>query len=47
MKILETEKDLFRDTFNDTRSNTFPAIRLDEGQEVFAKWLKGNAYVGC
>jgi hypothetical protein len=47
MKILETTKDLFGDTFNDTRSNTFPAILLDEGKEVFAEWLKGDAYVSC
>ena len=47
MKILETEKDLLRDTFDDTRSNTFLAILLDEGQEVFAEWLKGDAYVSC
>jgi len=47
MKILETEKDLFDDTFNDTRSKTFPTILLDEGKEVFAEWFKGDAYVGC
>jgi hypothetical protein len=47
MKILETAKDLFGDTFNDTRSNTFPAILLNEGKEVFAEWLKGDAYVSC
>ena len=47
MKILETEKDLFDDTFDDTRSKTFPAILLDEGKEVFAEWFKGDAYVGC
>jgi len=47
MKILETAKDLFGDTFNDTRGKTFPAILLDEGKKVFAEWLEGDAYVGC
>jgi len=47
MKILKTEKDLFCDTFDDTRSNSFPAILLDEGKEVFAEWLKSDTYVGC
>ena len=47
MEILETEKDLFDDTFNDTRSKTFPTILLDEGKEVFAEWFKGNAYMSC
>jgi hypothetical protein len=47
MKVLETEKYLFDDTFDDTRSNTFPAILLYEGKEVFAEWLKSDTYVGC
>jgi hypothetical protein len=47
MKIPETEKDLFGDTFNDARSNAFPAILLYEGKEVFAEWLKSDTYVGC
>ena len=47
MKILETAKDLFGDTFNNTRSKTFPAILLDEGKEVFPEWLESDAYVGC
>src|SRR6267378_1349205 len=46
MEIPQTEKDLFGDTFNDTRSDPFPAILLYEGKEVFAEWLKSNAYVG-
>lgn len=47
VKILETEKDLSGDTLDDTRSNTFPAILLDEGKEVFTEWLKGDTYVSC
>ena len=47
MEIPETEKYLFGDTFNDTRSNTFPAILLYEGKKVFAEWFKSDTYVSC
>jgi hypothetical protein len=47
MKIQQSEKDLFGDTFDDTRSNAFPAILLYEGKEVFAEWFKSDTYVGC
>lgn len=47
MKIMEAEKDLFGDTFNDTRSDTFPTILLYQGKKVFAEWFKSDTYVGC
>lgn len=47
VKILQAKKDLPRDTLNDAGRNAFLAVLLDEGEEVRAERLKGDAYVGC
>jgi hypothetical protein len=47
VKILQAEKDLPGDTLYDARGNTLPAIFLDEGEDVCAEGLKGDAYMGC
>jgi hypothetical protein len=46
VEILQPEEYLSSDASNDTRSNTFLAILLDEGKKVFAEWLEGDTCVG-
>ena len=45
VKILQAEKDLPDDTLYDAGGNTLPAILLDEGKDVCAEGLKGDAYM--
>jgi len=47
VKILQAEKNLPGDTLYDARRNTFPAVFLDEGEDVCSEGLKGDAYMGC
>jgi hypothetical protein len=47
VKILQAEKDLPGDTLYDARRDTFPTVFLDEGEDVCAEGLKGDAYMGC
>jgi hypothetical protein len=46
VKILQAEKNLPGDTLDDAGRNAFPAVLLDEGEEVCAKGLKSDAYMG-
>ena len=46
VKILQAEKDLPGDALYNRRRNTLPAIFLDEGEDVCAEGLKGDAYMG-
>ncbi len=32
--------------FDDARGNAFPAVLLDEGEQVCTEWFKGDAYMG-
>ena len=45
VKILQTEKDLPDDTLHDARRDTLPTVFLDEGEDVCAEGLKGDAYM--
>lgn len=47
VKILQAEKNLPGDTLDNAGRNAFFAVLLDEGEEVCAERLKGDAYVGC
>lgn len=47
VKILQAEKNLPGDTLDNAGRNAFLAVLLDEGEEVCAERLKGDAYVGC
>lgn len=47
VKILQAKKDLPDDTLYYARSNTLPAVFLDEGKDVCAEGLKGDAYMSC
>lgn len=47
VKILQAEKDLPGDTLYDARRDTFPAVFLDEGEDICAEGLKGHAYMDC
>jgi len=47
VKILQAEKDLPDDTLYYGRRNTLPAVLLDEGEDVCAEGLKGDAYMSC
>ena len=47
MKILQAKKDLPDDTLYDAWRNTLSAVFLDEGEDVCAEGLKGDAYMRC
>lgn len=47
MEILETEKNLSGDAFDDTWRDTLLAVLLYEGEKIFAEWLESDTYVGC
>ena len=47
VKILQAEKDLPDDALHDGRRNALSAIFLDEGEDVCAEGLKGDAYMRC